>query len=191
VPPAPERRGSNGLVIAIVGVVAAVFVLVLLVGGGVFLYSRRAAATAPEQPSVAPPSSTAAATAVPTVVAIGPGAATTPKKGVAPDAGASPGKAAVAPSTTPAAKSKADEELEAQKRTVALVCGGLQASLRTNDPKNNDHARQVKLQVCVRSFGPDGRTCERAACRSACSMLQDQQCLSQLDLADRSFPAKF
>ena len=63
--------------------------------------------------------------------------------------------------------------------------------LRSNDPKNNEQAKQVKLLTCLHASGPQGATCERQNCRQACSMLQDQQCLFQLDNGERSFPAKF
>ncbi|MDB4945735.1 MAG: serine/threonine protein kinase [Labilithrix sp.] len=63
--------------------------------------------------------------------------------------------------------------------------------LRANDPKTNENAKRVKTQSCLHASGPQGFTCERAACRQACATLQDQSCLFQLDNGERNFPAKF
>lgn len=207
-PPLPaaarERRGSNALIVGALGLLAGVVLLALLVAAGLFLYSRRAAdavsaqtAPASAAAAAAPPVSAqaaagAAASAAPTVVAAGAAAGVGSKKTPAVDAGAaSPKASAAASAPPPAAKSKADEELEQQKQNAQLQCSRLQFLLRGNDPKNNDNAKQVKIQSCGHASGAQGHSCERAACRSACSSLKDQGCVSQVDNAERNFPAKF
>ena len=198
------RRGSSSAVIALLGVMTGVVLLGLLGGGGYLLYAKKtegdvakaqaqasasalAAAAAP--PPVASPVA-GTATGAPTATTANAGAVAGPKK---PDAGVvaqvaakDAGAATVAP-----AKPKVDEDLEAQKRIAQGQCSHMQFLLRSNDPKNNDQAKQVKLLTCLRASGPQGVTCERSNCRQACSMLQDQQCLFQLDNGERNFPAKF
>ena len=82
-------------------------------------------------------------------------------------------------------------DLEGQKRIAQGQCSHMSFLLRSNDPKNNEQAKQVKLLTCLHASGPQGNTCERQNCRQACSMLQEQQCLFQLDNGERNFPAKF
>jgi serine/threonine-protein kinase len=191
---APARRGSSALGTAMLGLVAGVVLHSLLAGGGWLAYSHRAAAvesaSAPGAPAAAPP------TPVASVGSSGPAAVTSTiaggvKKPGGGAASAAAPKGVVAPVAPSAEKPKVDEELEAQKRLAQSQCSTMQILLRSNDPKKNDQARQVKSQTCLRASGAQGASCERAVCRSACNLLHDQACLSQLDSGERNFPARF
>ncbi len=194
----PPRRSSSA-VVALLGIIAGVLLLGVVGGGGLFLYSKKrdsdeataaaaasasaalvaAAATPPATgaPGIQNGAPVAPTTTVPVVVATGGGAKRDAGAAAAKDAGAAP--------------KKPDEDLEAQKRIAQGQCSHMSFLLRSNDPKNNDQAKQVKLLTCLRASGPQGTTCERQNCRQACSLLQDQQCLFQLENGERSFPAKF
>ncbi len=194
----PPRRSSSA-VVALLGVMTGVVLLGVVGGGGLFLYSKKqdadaataAAAAASASAALVAVAATAPATGAPgiqngappaptppVVVATGPATRKDAGAAAARDAGAAPAK-------------KPDEDLEGQKRLAQGQCQHMSFLLRSNDPKNNEQAKQVKLLTCLHASGPQGATCERQNCRQACSMLQDQQCLFQLDNGERSFPAKF
>ena len=192
----PRRSSSPAM--ALVGGMAGVAVLGLLGGGGYLLYAKKgsddaagaqAASSTQAAAAAAPPAVASAGSVAPpptTTVA----AAAARKLDAGPQVAAAQKDAGVAIATA-SAKPKADEDLEGQKRIAQGQCTHMQFLLRSNDPKNNDQARTVKTITCLHASGPQGASCERAVCRSACSMLQDQQCLFQLDNGERNFPAKF
>ena len=190
-------RRSSSAAVALLGGMTGVVVLGLLGGGGYLLYSKKSSDDVASAQASA--SAAAAAAALPPVTTTAPGtgsvatptvaAATPVKKGA--DAGAVALAGQKDAGAVVAAKPKVDEDLEGQKRIAQGQCSHMQFLLRSNDPKNNDQAKQVKLLTCLHASGPQGTTCERGVCRSACSMLQDQSCLFQLDNGERNFPPKF
>ena len=194
---APAR--SSSAVAALLGAVIGVVSIVLLGAGGYVLYTRARASEANAQApastavAVAAPTSPSATFVVPAVtVAAAPTPVVSPAAAKKAEPRAAPSDAGAAPKDAgPAARPKDDEDLEAQKRIVQAQCSHMQSILRRNDAKNNEQAKQVKVMTCLRASSPKGATCERQNCRSACSMLQDRQCLFQLDNAERSFPARF
>ena len=103
-------------------------------------------------------------------------------------ASAAPNTADAASATTADPK---DPQLEAEKLSAQVECSQMESLLRSNDGESNTQAKQVKGLVCPRASGPQGTTCLRASCRSACSTLQDKPCLLQLESGERAFPARF
>jgi serine/threonine-protein kinase len=169
------------------------------------------AATAPSAVGPAAPASAAAATATtpsrPTPGAAPPSPPATapiphaPKPSptappsAAPSAAKDAGAPAVVPPPSPPSPSKKEEDLEARKRVAQGRCSSARYILSTNDPKDNKKAMQVKSMECTmaQSGSPNSgaATCDRAVCRSACSMLQDQSCIRQLDYVERYNPLPF
>jgi hypothetical protein len=201
---ANQPRRSSSALVAMLGVMTGVVLLGLLGGGGFFLYSKKisedtaqaqaqataqavAAAAAPVAPGTDGTGAVATTATTPTTVAVA-GAAKKVDAGGGVVAAAAPKDAGAAVAS---AKPKTEEDLESQKRIAASQCSHMQFLLRSNDASNNNQAKQVKLLSCLRASGPQGTNCERANCRSACSMLQDKQCLFQLENGERNFPAKF
>ena len=197
--PEPPRRSSSA-VVALLGVMAGVLLLGVVGDGGFFLYSKKqeseaaTAAAASDSASaalVAAAAATAPATGAPGIQNGVPLAPTTTAPVTATGPGAKKDAGAAAAKDAGVAPKKPDDDLEGQKRIAQGQCSHMSFLLRSNDPKNNEQAKQVKLLTCLHASGPQGNTCERQNCRQACSMLQDQQCLSQLDNGERNFPAKF
>ena len=122
---------------------------------------------------------------------------------VAPVAPAAPGAAPATPGAapgTPAAPAAptADEEaqkLARQKQIADGQCGLQRSILSRNKSPANAEATQVKNAVCLQasSLSPNSgaANCHRTICRQACSILNDQACLRNVDFADRSNPLKF
>ena len=192
------------------GVVGVLFVLGLFAAGGAYVYSRRtsddeaknqadaAVATAAPTTAADPVSVAAAAPAPPSGASTAKrgdpkGAGTAAKAGAGAAAGAAPGGAA----PTPAAAPTVDDEAAKNARLKQIAqgrCGLQQGELSRNDASNSG-ARNVKIQACLQasSLSPNSGSsnCERANCRTACTILKDQICLLQLDQAERSNPLKF
>jgi serine/threonine-protein kinase len=216
---APKKSGAA--LFAILGIMAALFLLTIVAGGGLFVYSRKTAAdeaAAAQAAAGAAAAATVAATpgaaagagaGTAPVVAAGTGAATpvtTPKK-LATTAAKDAGAAAVTPSapaspvapgapTTPT-PTAAEEEAAKNARLKQIAqgrCSNQQFQLSRNDATNSA-ARSVKQQSCLQasSLSPNSGAaqCDRANCRTACTILKDQPCLQQLDFAERSNPLKF
>lgn len=153
------------------------------------------AAVAPPPAATAPATQVAAATAAPGPTAA-PGGA---KKGTgtAPvvaqkDAGAAPA-APPPPSAAPPSSAAAEAERIARlKQNAQGRCSAQAALFRGNDAAA---ARTVKGMTCTSasSFSPNSGSsnCERANCRRACTILNDQSCLSLLDNAERGNPLPF
>jgi len=194
-----QKRGTSSVVVALLGVLTGVVVLALLSVGAWFVYSHKMA----EEASAAKPDASVAAAARAPAPAPTPSAAPSASASAAPTQAptatakkpqpAAPAAAKDAGAPAPAAPKAPDpdEELEGQRRLAEQSCAHQRFLLSRNDPANNNQARQVKTMMCLRSMGPQGASCERAVCRSACSMLQDQTCIRQLDAADRNLKPRF
>jgi serine/threonine-protein kinase len=203
-----EQRRAGGMLFAIFGIVAALFLLATIAGAGVYIVSQRGgesaknpgdtnaptAATAPIATAQAAPAATTAA---------GPVAATTVKR-ADPKAGAAGQKdaggavaplAPAAPGAAPTATADDDAARIARLKQIAQGRCSLQQSELSRNDASNSGARNVKLQACTQasSLSPNSgsSSCERANCRTACTILKDQICLLQLDQAERSNPLKF
>jgi hypothetical protein len=205
-----EQRRSGSALFAILGVVAGLF-LITLIGGIVFFVTRpkddaeaatkaaqldAAAAAAAPPVSAAPPPPVAVVAAPPPVAG---------KKGAIAGKGTTGTSAPASPATTgsggnsggagnaAAAAAAADADaLARQKQNAQGRCSAVAALFRGNDP---DAARQVKNMTCTSasSFSQNSGSsnCERANCRRACTILNDQSCIFQLDNAERGNPLKF
>jgi len=198
-------RGTSSVVVALLGVLTGVALLGLLGVGGYVYISRENAgvghdagvlpAARPTAPAVGPTGPGGTSALVPAVPATTP---TTPTPAIGPDP--TPGKKpeAIKDAGAPQAKKDAgaparkdEDDLEARRRLAEQGCAHQRFLLTTNDPKNNNMAKQVKTATCLPAMGPQAATCQRNVCRSACSMIQDQDCIRQLDYAERSLPTKF
>ena len=210
-----EQRRSGSALFAILGVVAGLFLITIIGGGIVFFVTRSkedaeaatkaaqldaaaaAAAAAAPPVSAAPPPPVAVAAAPPPVVA--------GKKGAIAAKGTAGTSAPASPATTgsggnsggggnaAAAAAAADADaLARQKQNAQGRCSAVAALFRGNDL---DAARQVKNMTCTgaSSFSPNSGSsnCDRANCRRACTILNDQSCIFQLDNAERGNPLKF
>jgi hypothetical protein len=205
------QRRSGSALFAILGVVAGLFLITIIGGGIVFFVTRSkddaeaatkaaqldAAAAAAPPVSAAPPPPVAVAAAPPPVVA--------GKKGAIAAKGTAGTSAPASPTSTgsggnsggganaAAAAAAADADaLARQKQNAQGRCSAVAALFRGIDP---DAARQVKNMTCTSasSFSPNSGSsnCERANCRRACTILNDQSCIFQLDNAERGNPLKF
>jgi serine/threonine-protein kinase len=205
-----ERRATSPLLVLALATFAGVFV-VGVIGGGLWLFLLRDRAPVPTAQldagasSAAP--STAAATSAAATATAAPGTATATsapatapppapqKPGGAKDAGAPSPAVADGGAAPPPAPPKKDEDLEAKRRQAENICTHHRFLLSQNDPKTNAQAKQVRDMVCLRasSISPNSgaANCDRANCRSACSMLQDQDCIRRLDFAERNAPLKY
>jgi serine/threonine protein kinase len=192
---APRRGGSAAILIA--GGAAVVVVLLMASGTALFLLARSSASRSDDSgttvATAAPPVS-----AAPTIVAsVAPAVPVAPvipgrRGGVAgKDAGAPGAPGAPGGATPPAAT--APDDSAARRQLVQARCASEQFELSRNDATNNG-ARNAKNQACV--FASNSLTsantgaCERANCRTACTILKDQGCLGLLDVAERSAPVK-
>jgi serine/threonine protein kinase len=196
-----EQRRSGSALFAILGVVGGLFLLTIVGGGIVFVVTRQkddgesaksaqldaaVAAAAPPVTAVPPAS---AAIAAPAPLAATKKGASAPKS----SGGAStpPSAAPPAGAGTAAAAAEADA-LARQKQNAQGRCSAQAVLFRGND---QDAARQVKNMTCTSasSFSPNSGSsnCERANCRRACTILNDQSCIFQLDNAERGNPLKF
>ena len=203
-----EQRRSGSMLVAILGVVAGLFLLAIIAGAGVYIVSQRDKGDSAKNQDdagapVAAVASAPASAAAPVAAAGGaPGAGATTVKRPDPK-GAGTGAVAAAGAKdagTPAAAGTADEEaakLARQKQFAQAAqgrCSLQQGELSRNDA-NNTGARNVKTQACLQasSLSPNAGTalCERATCRTACTILKDQLCLMQLDSAERNNPLRF
>ena len=201
-----QRRSSSALG-AILGVVACVLLLAIVGGGALYFVSKKGAGDDAQVQADAAVASSApqAATAVATPassVAAAPGSPGSPKKGTSPatpaagaqkDAGASPGAAAPAPAAPAAAAASAEAERIARlKQSAQGRCAAQSVIFKGND---QTAAKTVKTMTCTSasSFSPNSGSsnCERANCRRACTILNDQSCLFQLDNAERGNPLPF
>jgi len=204
-----EQRRSGSALFAILGVVAGLFLITILGGGVLFVVTRQkddaesakaaqldaaAAAAAAAPPGNAAPPPSVSAAAVPVPVAAAKRGAVAPKATAGTSAPASPATAGGAGGAGGAASAAAAEAdaLARQKQNAQGRCSAQSVLFRGNDP---DAARQVKNMTCTSasSFSPNSGSsnCERANCRRACTILNDQSCLFQLDNAERGNPLKF
>lgn len=87
------------------------------------------------------------------------------------------------------------DEIAVQKRQAENSCVLHRSNLSRNDAKTNDQAKRVKWMLCPKSqsLSPNSgaSNCERALCRQACAMLQDQDCLRQVDYAAAHNPLRY
>jgi hypothetical protein len=124
-------------------------------------------------------------------VAVAKKGAVAPKATAGTSAPASAATAGGAGGGAAAAAAEADA-LARQKQNAQGRCSAQSVLFRGNDP---DAARQVKNMTCTSasSFSPNSGSsnCERANCRRACTILNDQSCLFQLDNAERGNPLRF
>jgi hypothetical protein len=200
-----EQRRSSSALFAILGVVAGLFLLAIVGGAGMYIYSKRAESGAAQAQADAAAEAAAAQAAPPPATAPTPSVAvapptapvTTGKKGsttaaASKDAGAAPASSA---SAGKAAATQADadaEQLARQKQNAQGRCSAQAALFRGNDP---NAARTVKTMTCTAASSPSPNSgssnCERANCRRACTILNDQTCILLLDNAERTAPLKF
>jgi serine/threonine-protein kinase len=212
-----EQRRSSSALFAILGVVAGLFLLALIASAGIYVYSKRsdvdaaqahadaaAQAAAAQAASVAPsaspsPSVAAASPAAPSTSAkkgTTAGTATPKGAGASPASSSGAGTAAAAAAASAAASAAAADadaaQLARQKQNAQGRCSAQAALFRGNDP---NAARTVKNMTCTSASSPSpnsgSSSCERANCRRACTILNDQSCLFQLDNAERVTPLKF
>ncbi|MEA2749273.1 MAG: eukaryotic-like serine/threonine-protein kinase [Myxococcales bacterium] len=206
-----EQRRSGSALFAILGVVAGLFLITIIGGGIVFFVTRQkdeseaakaAQVDAATAAAAAPPVSAAAPPTVP--VAVAPPPVVAGKKGAVAAKGTAGTSAPVTPASgsaapagggaaAAAAQAQADaDQLARQKQNAQGRCSAVAALFRGND---QDAARQVKNMTCTAasSFSPNSGSsnCDRANCRRACTILNDQSCIFQLDNAERGNPLKF
>ena len=216
-----EQRRSGSVLFALLGVVAGIFVLVLVGGAIVYVLNQRgtdgASATKADGDAGAAAAGAVAVGGVAAGAPAGtagaatpggpapPGVATTVRrvdpKAAGKDAGAAPGVAVApgapaAPGAAPAAPAgPTPDELAAKKRTAEGFCGLHRSNLSRNQAPANVEATRVKNSVCLQasSLSPNSgaANCHRAVCRQACAILNDQQCLRNVDFADRGNPLPF
>jgi hypothetical protein len=199
-----DQRRSGSALFAILGAVAALFLVAIIGGGIVFVVTRQkddaesakagqldAAVAAAAPPGSAAPPPTASVAAAPVAVATAKKGAVAPKGSGGLSAPTSAPTASAAGGGAAAAAAEADA-LARQKQNAQGRCSAQSVLFRGNDP---DAARQVKNMTCTSasSFSPNSGSsnCERANCRRACTILNDQSCLFQLDNAERGNPLKF
>ena len=204
-----QRRSSSALG-AILGVVAGVLLLAIVAGGAFYFFVAKKGAGDEAQAqadaavsSATPQAANTAATAA-TSVAAAPGAPGTPKKGAPPappaagaqkDAGVSPGAAPPTSAAPPAPAAAASAEAERLARLKQNAQGRCSAQAVIFKGTDQTAAKTVKTMTCTSasSFSPNSGSsnCERANCRRACTILNDQSCLFQLDNAERGNPLPF
>ncbi|MDB4937477.1 MAG: serine/threonine protein kinase [Labilithrix sp.] len=200
-----EQKRSGSALFAILGVVAGLFLLAIIAGAGVYIVSKKGtdaveaqadAAIAPD--AAAPTVAATAATSVAAAAGTAPAAATS-KKAVAgaasgkPVSSSTPPPGAPASAAPPAAAASAEAERIARlKQNAQGRCSAQAALFRGTDQAA---ARQVKGMTCTSasSFSPNSGSsnCERANCRRACTILNDNTCILLLDNAERGNPLPF
>jgi eukaryotic-like serine/threonine-protein kinase len=194
-----ERRGKSGVLVAVLGVLTGLVLLAIVGSGGYwYLIHRDASATVPTAvndagaPAVIPSAAsaittTASAKTAPTTTAT---ASKTGPSNVK-DAGAPSSKkdGGAAPLPGPPQPPR-DEELEGKRKMHTAFCDHNQMQLSQPNPPTSV-VQSIKTQSCLPGNGPDGARCERDLCRQACIMLKDQQCIQQIDYANRSYPPKY
>ncbi len=194
-PVVEAKPAASAMVFALLGGFAAV-ALAMAVGVGWWMHASGRREGAPPEASPAPslpprpPAASAVAEPPPVPAPVPPPSAAPPTPKPATPSGASTRSTTTPPAPSPTPRPPG-EDLEARKRLEQGRCDHMAMLLRSNDPKTNAQANQVKTMTCLAASGPQGATCQRSVCRSACSMLQDQDCLRRLDFAERNYPARF
>jgi hypothetical protein len=200
-----EQRRSGSALFAILGVVGGLFVLSMIGGAIMFVVTRQkddaesakaaqldAAVAAAAPPAIAAPPPSVATAAPPTPVAVTKKGATAPKSSGGPSTPPSAATAAGGGAAAAAAAAADADALARQKQNAQGRCSAVAALFRGND---QDAARQVRGMTCTgaSSFSPNSGSanCDRANCRRACTILNDQSCIFQLDNAERGNPLKF